>query len=70
LLPRLGLRVADGFDKTAEPASHFVGALNRSLAHPVNRQTNNTAMILIWVIYANSVALLDFSRLASWMAVD
>jgi hypothetical protein len=42
-------RVADGFDKTAETASHFVDALNRSPVHPVNMKANNRTMILIRV---------------------
>ena len=54
-------RVADGFAKTAETASHFVGALNRSPAHPANVRTNNMAMILILAVYANSEALSEFS---------
>jgi hypothetical protein len=52
-------RVADGFAKTAETASHFVAALNRSPAQPVNMRANNTAMIFI-PTYANSVALSDY----------
>jgi len=45
------LRVTDGFDKTAETASHFVGALRRSPAHPVNIKANSRTMILIRPIY-------------------
>src|SRR5258708_17501912 len=33
-------RVADGFDKTAETASHFVDAFSRSPAQPVNMKAN------------------------------
>src|SRR5258708_30404248 len=47
-------RVADGFDKTAETASHFVDAFSRSPAHPANTKANSRAMILIGAIYANS----------------
>jgi hypothetical protein len=42
-------RVADGFDITAETASHFVDALSRSPVHPVSTKANSRAMILIWV---------------------
>jgi hypothetical protein len=45
------LRVTDGFDKTAETASHFVGAFRRSPAHPVNITANRRIMILIRAIY-------------------
>jgi hypothetical protein len=45
------LRVVDGFDRTAETASHFVGALNRSPAHPVNNKANNKAVIFIRAFY-------------------
>ena len=55
-------RVADGFDKTAETASHFVGAFSRSPAQPVNMKANNRATILIGAIYANSVSLSGFSQ--------
>jgi hypothetical protein len=41
------LRVTDGFDKTAETASHFVGALSRSPAHPVKIKADNRTMILM-----------------------
>ena len=54
-------RVADGFAKTAETASHFVGALKRSPAHPANVRANNMAMILILAFCANSEALSDLS---------
>src|SRR5258705_4594504 len=46
-------RVADGFDKTAETASHFVGAFSRSPAQPVNMKANNRATILIGAIHEN-----------------
>jgi hypothetical protein len=49
--------VVDGLDKTAETASHFVGALSRSPAHPVNMTANSRIMILIRAFYANSVLL-------------
>jgi hypothetical protein len=45
------LRVTVGFDKTAETASHFVGAFRRSPAHPVNISANRRIMILIRAIY-------------------
>jgi hypothetical protein len=46
------LFVADGFPKTAETASHFVGALSRSPAHPVNIKANSSAAtILILTAY-------------------
>jgi hypothetical protein len=51
------LRVTDGFPKTAETASHFVGAFIRSPAHPVNMKPSSITMILIRVVYANSVSL-------------
>jgi hypothetical protein len=41
------LRVADGFDKTADTASHFVGAFSRSPAHPVNMKASSRTTILI-----------------------
>jgi hypothetical protein len=44
-------RVADGFDKTAETVSHFVDALSRSPAHPINMKANSRAMILIRAAY-------------------
>jgi hypothetical protein len=40
-------RVVDGFDNTAETASHFVGAFSRSPAHPVSVNTSSMIMILI-----------------------
>jgi len=55
------LRVADGFDKTAETASHFVGALSRSPVHPANMKANIRTMILIRAVYPNSVFLSAFS---------
>src|SRR6267142_2632887 len=55
-------RVADGFDKTAETASHFVDAFSRSPAQPVNMKANSRATILIGAIYAKSVSLSGFSR--------
>lgn len=54
-------RVADGFAKTAETAPHFVGALNRSPAHPAKVRANNMAMVLILAVYANSEVLSEFS---------
>jgi hypothetical protein len=45
------LRVTDGFDNTAETASHFVGAFRRSPAHPVNITANRRIMILIRATY-------------------
>jgi hypothetical protein len=44
-------RVVDGFDKTAETASQFVGALSRSPAHPANMKANSRTMILIRAAY-------------------
>jgi hypothetical protein len=51
------LRVVDGFDKTAETASHFVGVLSRSPPHHANMKANSRTMILILAVYPNSVAL-------------
>jgi hypothetical protein len=45
------LLVADGFPKTAETASHFVGAFSRSPAHPVNVKASSRTMILIPAAY-------------------
>jgi hypothetical protein len=45
------LLVADGIPKTAETASHFVGAFSRSPAHPVNVKASSRTMILIWAAY-------------------
>jgi hypothetical protein len=45
-------RVVDGFDKTAETASHFVGAFSRSPAHPVNVKASSRTMILIRAAYS------------------
>jgi hypothetical protein len=53
-------RVADGFDKTAETASHFVDALSRSPVHPVNAKANSRAMILIRAVYPDSDSVSDF----------
>jgi hypothetical protein len=39
--------VADGFPKTAETASHFVGAFSRSPAHPVNIKANSSAATIL-----------------------
>jgi hypothetical protein len=44
-------RVVDGFDKTAETASHFVGALSRSPAHAANMKANSRTMSLIRTAY-------------------
>jgi hypothetical protein len=56
------LRVTDGFDKTAETASHFVGAFSRSPAHPVNISANRRIMILIRAIYPYLPPLRGLSR--------
>jgi hypothetical protein len=52
-------RVADGFDKTAETASHFVDALSRSPAHPVSIRANSSTAILIRSCPVNELAM-DF----------
>jgi hypothetical protein len=52
-------RVADGFDKTAETASHFVDALRRSPAHPVSRKANSRTVILMRLCPVNKLAM-DF----------
>jgi hypothetical protein len=52
-------RVANGFDKTAETASHFVDTLRRSPVHPVNMKADSRAMILIRLFPVNELAM-DF----------
>jgi hypothetical protein len=52
--------VVDGFDKTAETASHLVGVFSRSPAHPVNIKANSRIMILIPAVYANSLSMSGF----------
>jgi hypothetical protein len=42
---------------TAETASHFVGALNRSPAHPVSIKANGRTMIFIRTGYPNCASI-------------
>jgi len=61
-------RVADGFPKTAETASHFVGDLRRSPMHPANMKANNRAMILMREVYPNYRRMSDFSAASTpWL---